>query len=109
MEQKGLTKKQFWVQMTPNFFYAGLAAMWLSDGIERHKIGLVVAGIAYLLLVIAMVVSLIVRRKRYPIEDEEADRQATKAMKDGAVGMGVFMGLITVGFLLAFGLASMLK
>ena len=32
MEQKELTKKQFWVQMTPNFFYAGLVAIWLSDG-----------------------------------------------------------------------------
>ena len=109
MEQKGLTKKQFWVQMTPNFFYAGLAAIWLSDGIERHQIWLVVAGIAYLLLVIAMVVSLIIRWKRYPIEDEEADRQATKALKDGAVGMGIIMGLITFGFLLAFGLAAILK
>lgn len=109
MEQKGLTKKQFWVQMTPNFFYAGLAAVWLCDGIERRQIWLVVAGIAYLLLVIAMVVSLIIRRKRYPIEDEDADRQATKALKDGAVGMGDVMGIITVGFLLAFGLATILK
>ncbi len=56
-----------------------------------------------------MVVSLIIRRKRYPIEDEEADRQATKALKDGAVGMGIIMGLITFGFLLAFGLAAILK
>jgi len=95
--------------MTPNFFYLGLAAIWLSDGIERHQIWLVVAGIAYLLLVIAMVISLIVKRKRHPIEDPEADRQTVGALKDGALGMGIFMGIITVGFLLAFGLATMLK
>ena len=95
--------------MAPNFIYLPLAVIWLEDGIENHRIGLIVTGIVYLLLVLTMVVSLIIKRKRYPIEDEEADRLATKAMKDGAMGMGIFMGIITVGFLLAFGLAVMLK
>lgn len=108
MEKKGLTKKQFWVQMAPTFFYLALAVDWLVMSIEEHKIWMIVFTVAYLVLVIAMIVSLIIRRKRHPIEDEEADRQAVGALKDGALGMGIVVGIITVGFLLAFGIAALL-
>ena len=109
MEQKGLTKKQFWVQMTPMFFYLAMGASWLIMGIEEQKPVLWISGIAYLLFVIGMAVSLIIRRVRHPIEDEEGDRQAVGALKDGALGMGIVMGIITVGFLLAFALAAVLR
>lgn len=109
MEQKGLTRKQFWVQMTPVFFYLAMGVSWLIMGIEERKPLVWIAGLAYLVFVIGMAVSLIIRRKRHPIEDEEGDRQAVGALKDGALGMGIVMGIITVGFLLAFALAAILR
>ncbi|MBR5174811.1 MAG: hypothetical protein IKW89_02645 [Bacteroidales bacterium] len=109
MEQKGLTKKQFWIQLTPVIFYTPLAVIWMIEGIRMHRVLILIASIAYFVLIIWMVVSLIIRRKRYPIEDEESDRQAVGAFKDGAMGMGIVMAIITVGFLLAFGLATLLK
>lgn len=109
MGQKGLTKKQFWVQMTPVFFYLAMGVSWLIMGIEERKPFVWIAGLAYLLFVIGMAVSLIIRRMRHPIEDEEGDKQAVGALKDGALGMGIVVAIITVGFLLAFGLVSLLK
>ena len=108
MEQKGLTKKQFWVQMVPAFFYLALAVDWLIMSIEEQSVWMMIFCAAYFVLVIAMIVSLIIRRKRHPIEDEEADRQAVGALKDGALGMGIVVGIITVGFLLAFCIAALL-
>ena len=109
MAQKGLTKKQFWVQMTPMFFYLAMGVSWLVMGIEEGKPILWISGVVYLAFVIGMAVWLIIRRKRYPITDEEGDRQAVGALKDGALGMGIVVAIITVGVLLAFGLVSLLK
>lgn len=109
MEQKGLTKKQFWVQMTPIFFYLAMGISWLIMGLEERKPILWISGIVYLAFVIGMAVWLIIKRKRHPITDEEGDKQAVGALKDGALGMGIVVAIITVGFLLAFGLVYLLK
>jgi hypothetical protein len=52
-----------------------------------------------------LTIYLIYQRKRYPIEDAQLDKQVDTGMK----GMGIVLGFITVAFLIAFGLAALLK
>ncbi len=52
---------------------------------------------------------LIYQRRRYPLNDEELDKQVGENLKSGMTGMGITFGIITVGFLIAFGLAALLK
>ena len=52
---------------------------------------------------------LIYQRRRYPLNDEELDKQVGENFKSGMTGMGIIFGIITVGFLIAFGLATLLK
>ncbi len=109
MEQKGLTKKQFWVQMAPFFLYAVMGIYWLIIGIVEGKTLHWVFGAVYLALVVAIIVTQVIKRRKHPVEDPELDEQVMTNFKDGMKGMGIVMGFITVGFLIAFGLAALLK
>ena len=85
------------------FFYFALSIIWLIEGLGLCLFGnnpwLLIAGIVYFALVIVLMVSLIIRRKRYPIEEAETDRQAVGTSKDRTIGMGIVMGIITIGVL----------
>ena len=109
MDKKGITKRQFWIQMAPAFFYVALGALWIIDGIKDRKTIHWVLGALFLVLAIVLIVSLIIQRERYPIEDEDLDNQVTRNFKDGMKGMGVFYGIIALAFLLAFGLVYLLS
>ena len=52
---------------------------------------------------------LIIQRKRYPIEDAQLDEQVGENFKTGMSGMGIVLGFITAAFLIAFGIAFLLK
>lgn len=108
-EQKGLTKKQFWIFLFPTFIFLLMAADWVVMGFTDHRLWLCIVGFVYMAVVIAMMVLLILRRRRYPIENEELDRLAVRSFKDGALGMGIVVGIITIALLLAFGLVFLLK
>lgn len=108
-EQKGLTKKQFRIFLFSTFFFLLMAIDWVVMGFADHNIWVSIGGFVYMAFVIVWMVSIILRRKRYPIENEEIDRLAAKTFKDGALGMGIVVGIIAVGLLLAFGLAYLLK
>ena len=47
--------------------------------------------------------------RRYPLNNEELDKQIGENFKSGMTGIGITFGIITVGFLLAFGLVALLK
>ena len=47
--------------------------------------------------------------KRHPVEDPELDRKAVENFKTGTKGMALVLGIIAVGFMIAFGLAALLK
>lgn len=109
MDKKGITRRQFWIQMVPTFFYVALGVLWIVDGIQDRKTVHWALGTLFLVLAIVMIVSLIIQRKRHPIEDAELDKQVTRNFKDGMKGMGIFYGLIALAFLLAFGLVFLLS
>jgi len=108
MEQKGLTKKQFWIQLTscPLYLLAGIC--WVVSGISKKDWLSLIMGAAFLVLVVAMVIYSVVQRKRYPLEDPDLDKQVTHNFKEGIKGSGITFLIIGIGFLLAFGLAMLL-
>jgi threonine/homoserine/homoserine lactone efflux protein len=105
MEKKGLTKKQFWIQMAMVIFWELYAAYWIIEGIVTKSPLKWIAGAVFSMLYLGFAIYLIYQRKRYPIEDAQLDKQVDTGMK----GMGIVLGFITVAFLIAFGLAALLK
>ena len=109
MEKKGITKKQFWIQMFPAALYVLLAVFWIVSGIQEKDNIHLVFGAVFLALSVTMLVSLLIQRKRHLIEDAQADAEASRNFKDGMKGMGIVYAIIALGFLLAFGLAWILS
>lgn len=105
MEKKGMTKKQLRVQLISPVMNIVLGTMWLVEGIRTGKTALWLFGILFIALAVGMIVSLVITRKRHPIEDAEIDKQATEGLKAG----GIVLGILAVCFLFAFGLAAILK
>ena len=108
-EQKGLTKKQFWISLFPTFIFLLMAVDWVVMGFMDHSLWRCIFGFVYMALVVAYMVFLIIRRRRYPVENEELDRLAVRTFKDGALGMGIVMGVIAIALLIAFGIVFLLK
>ena len=109
MAQKGLTKKQFWIQMIMVIFWELYAADWIIYGIVTKTSSRWIMGAVFGLLYLACAIYLIYQRKRYPIEDAQLDAQVGENFKTGMTGMGIVLGFITAAFLIAFGIAFLLK
>lgn len=109
MDQKGITKKQFWIQMFPAVFYLLLAGFWIISGIVEGEAIHWAFGAVFLVLALILVVSLIIQRKRHLIDDAQLDEQATHNFKESMKGMGIVYGIIAFGFLIAFGIAALFK
>lgn len=109
MAQKGLTKKQFWIQMAMVAFWELYAVWWVVNGIMQKSTAYWIMGAVLGLLYLVYAGYLIYQRRRYPLNDEELDKQVGENFKSGMTGMGITFGIITVGFLIAFGLAALLK
>lgn len=109
MAQKGLTKKQFWIQMIMVIFWELYAAYWIIYGIVTKTSSRWIMGAVFGLLYLAFAIYLIYQRKRYPIEDAQLDAQVGENFKTGMSGMGIVLGFITAAFLIAFGIAFLLK
>lgn len=109
MDDKGITKKQFWVQM----FSAGcnllLGIMWTVWGILSKKAFMWIIGILFLALSVPMVISLVNRLKHHRIEDSKQDEEDTQNVKDVLKSFGMFFGLIAFFILLVFGLSALFK
>ena len=108
MEQKGITRKQFWIQMISPLINLALGVMWLIMGIngdgEYHLLSLII-GPLFIVLSVIMICSLIVQRRRHPIEDAVVDKEATEGLKAG----GLALLLLIIGFLIAIGMALLYK
>ena len=109
MEQKGLTKKQFQIQMANMALYALLALYWTVSGVCHNRTFEWIFGAAYLAFIVAYIVYLVIQRKKHPVEDPELDRQVVENFKTSTKGMAIVFAFIAVGFLIAIGLASLLS
>ena len=109
MAQKGLTKKQFWIQMFPMAFFMLLAVYWIVRGVFHESAVEWIIGALYCVLILANTIHLIIQRKRHPVDDPQLDEQAVGNFKVGLKGMGIVFAFITVGFLIAIGLAAIMS
>ena len=109
MDNKGITKKQFWLQMSSAGFNVLLGNYWIVWGIASKKSYMWIFGIIFLILASALVISLVIQLKRHRIEDPKLDEEATQNFKDGLKGSGIVIGIIVFFFLFAFGLVALLR
>ena len=101
----GGRKKRAWL-ICFLIYLAVCAALTLTLNLVNTVICLVHLGGFWLL---SELVFLIIRRRRYPVENEELDRLAVRTFKDGALGMGIVLGIIALALLIAFGIVFLLK
>lgn len=104
MEQNGITRKQARIQMISPVINIFLGAFWVYMGLDSGNMVYWIIGAVFIAISIAWIISIIVRRKRYPIEDPEADKEMVEGLKSG----GVALLLIAAGFLAAIGLVLIL-
>lgn len=107
MEQRGITRKQFRVQIISPIINLVLGVMWLVMGLrgEEDAIFSIVIGSLFIVLSIVLICSLIAQRRRHPIEDAAVDKEVTDGLKAG----GIALLLIVLGFLIAIGLVLLLR
>lgn len=108
MAQKGLTKKQFRIELAVVAFWELYAVFWIVTGIVEKKASWIMGAILGVLYA-AYAIYLFHTRKHHPVEDPGLDKQLDNNFKTGMTGMGIILLIITVGFLIAFGLAALLK
>ena len=104
MENKGLTKKQFWVRMLPHLFNYILGIFWIIYGVRSDIVIYWIIGACFIIFATCIFVSLVLERKRHPIEDAELDKEADESIKSGLLGLGFLAGvvLLVVGMIALF-------
>ena len=88
------------MQLISPIFNLLLGAIWVYMGIDSGKMLYWIIGALFIVLSIALIISVIVQRKRHPVENAEADKEMAEGLKAG----GVALLLLAAGFLFAFGL-----
>ncbi|MBQ3880883.1 MAG: hypothetical protein IJL91_02735 [Bacteroidales bacterium] len=109
MKHQRITPKQAKYNCISFGFYTLMGIYWLVTGILDKKIFLWVMGGLFTLLNLGVIIYTIWQLKHYPLEDPVADAQIEQNAKTGMTGMAIVMGIIAVSFLVAFGLAYLLK
>ena len=105
MKHTPITAKQAKAQLISSIPNCLLGILWFVMGITEHKPFYWVLGILYVLLQGGLAGYTLWVRKHYPLEDAKADLIIEENMKAGRTGGLIVMTVITVGFLIAFGLA----
>lgn len=108
MERKGITKKQFWMQMISPVINLALGVMWLVMGLqgdEDYRLFSLIIGPLLILLSVGLICSLIIQRKRHPIEDASVDKEMAEGLKAG----GLALMLLALGFALAISIALLFR
>ena len=90
-------------------FWELYSVWWVVNGIIQNRTAYWIMGAVLALLYLVFAGYLIYQRRRYPLNDEQLDKQVGENLKSGMTGVGITFGIITVGFLIAFGLAALLK
>ena len=109
MDNKGITKRQFWIQMVSAGFNVLLGLYWIIWGITSKESYMWIFGIVFLILASVLVISLVNQLKRHRIEDPKLDEEVTRNFKEGMKGAGIVIGLLVFFFLFAFGLVALFK
>ena len=109
MDNNGITKKQFWIEMVSSVFNFLMGIYWIVWGIVSRKAVVWIFGIIFFALASALVISLVIRLKHHRIEDPKLDEEATQNFRDGLKGSGIVIGLLVFFFLVAFGLAALFR
>ena len=107
MDNQGITKKQFWIQMISTGCNLLLGIMWTVWGILSKKVYMWIFGILFLALSIPLIISLVNRLKHHRIEDPKLDEEAIQNFREGLKGASIVIGLLVFFFLVAFGLAAL--
>lgn len=105
MKHTPITAKQAKAQLISGIPQCLLGILWIIMGIDDHKPVIWALGIVYLLFQGALAGYAFWLRKHYPLEDPKVDQMLEENMKASRTGWLVVMAVITVGFLIAFGLA----
>ena len=105
MKHTPITAKQAKAQIVSAIPQCLMGLLWIIMGIDDHKPIIWVLGIVYLLLQGVLLCYTFWVRKHYPLEDAKVDQILEENMKAGRTGGLIIMTVITVGFLIAFGLA----
>ena len=86
MGYKGITKKQFWLQIVPHCTNALLGAFFLYKGFDAEKamslkvFDWVLGGI-FIIVSLICLVALFIRRRRHLIEDAGSDKEVVESVK----------------------------
>ena len=109
MENKGITKRQFWIQMAPLPLYLAAAILWIHRAVHDGTAISWILALGWLVIILIWVITLVIQRKRHPIEDAELDEKVTRNYKEGMKGAGYVFAFIAFGFLLAIALYWLIK
>lgn len=105
MDDKGITRKQFLVQLISPIINLLLGAWWVYMGVDSGSKSCFIIGILFAAISIASICVVIVQRRRHPVENAEVDKELGEGLKAG----GLALLLLAAGFLFAFGLAALFK
>ena len=105
MKHTPLTEKQAKAQVWLCLFQSVYGLYWLIMGIVDKSWGYLILGFVFLALELGLLFYTLWLRKHYPIDDPKADQILAENQKAGRTGFLVVSATITVGFLIAFGLA----
>lgn len=105
MKHTPLTKKQAKAQVWLCLFQSVYGLYWLVMGIVDKSWAYLIMGFVFLALELGMLFYVLWVRKHYPIDDPKADQILAENQKAGRTGFLIISGVITAGFLIAFGLA----
>ena len=109
MDDKGITKKQFWMQMVSTGCNVLLGILWTVWGILSKKTFMWIIGILFLAVSLPMVISLVNRLKHHRIEDPKQDEEDTQNIKAVLMSVGFVFGLLAFFILVAYGRIALFK
>ena len=108
MGYKGITKKQFWLQIIPHCTNALLGAYFFYRGFDSEEVMSLkvfdwVLGGIFIIVSLICLVALVIRRRRRLIEDAGSDKEVVESVKSLKfylilmVGIALFIaGLVTL-------------
>ena len=105
MKHTPLTEKQAKAQVRLCLFQSVYGLYWLVIGLVDKSWAYLMIGFVFLALELGMLFYTLWVRKHYPIDDAKADQVLADNMKAGRTGFLIISGIITAGFLIAFGIA----
>lgn len=109
MKHTPLTEKQAKAQIRLGLFQSILGLCWLVMGFVDKDWPYIILGLLFLAIQGGSVIYTLWVRKHFPIDDPKADQILEENQKAGKTGFFIVFGIITLGFLIASGIAYALK